>query len=261
MLKIKRLLSLIFLICFTTCVNAKVKPGSGDLIFNEDTVRQLHIYFTTKLNAASLKQLGVSGFSFNYSDTTFYANHFLIKNKKVPSVFQWDREGVNLGPEKGLCSSPSCEYFAKKNKIVWNKVNKKISRDISLVELKKILQNLGHYKNSTPQGAATSSSNNSYSMNGERPIALSWDGYTNLIAGTISFNETNYKGSINLQLPNNDGNCEGTYTLKQDMTGTWAILCSNRMGASGSLNWTNNGSVTGSGIDQNNQKVKFTVSP
>ena len=91
-------------------------------------------------------------------------------------------------------------------------------------------------------------------------IALSWKGYSDLIAGIIDFDEKNYKGNINLDLPNNDGSCEGNYMLQKGGKGTWQLSCSNDMGASGTLKWIKDGSVTGKGLDFNDNKVTFTVS-
>ena len=99
-----------------------------------------------------------------------------------------------------------------------------------------------------------------YELKGERSIALSWDGYEDLIAGTVEFDEADYKGTLNLPLPNNDGTCDGTYSLQEGGKGTWQIACTNNMGAAGTLKWTKNGGVTGSGRDHNDKKVKFTVS-
>ena len=99
-----------------------------------------------------------------------------------------------------------------------------------------------------------------YDAKGERSIALSWTGYEDLIAGTVKFDEKNYKGTLSLPLPNNDGNCDGTYSLQEDGKGTWQIACSNNMGAAGTLKWSNKGSVIGSGRDYNDNKVKFTIS-
>ena len=99
-----------------------------------------------------------------------------------------------------------------------------------------------------------------YSLEGKRSIALSWDGYSNLIAGTVEFDEKNYKGTVNLPLPNNDGTCEGSYSLQADSKGTWQISCTNNMGAAGTLKWIKDGGVTGIGRDHNDKKVKFTVS-
>ena len=99
-----------------------------------------------------------------------------------------------------------------------------------------------------------------YSLEGKRSLALSWDGYSDLIAGTVEFNEADYKGILNLALPNNDGTCEGSYSLQADGKGTWQISCTNNMGAAGTLKWIKDGGVTGIGRDHNDKKVKFTVS-
>ena len=99
-----------------------------------------------------------------------------------------------------------------------------------------------------------------YSLKGERPLALSWDGYSDLIAGKVKFNEADSKGSVNFVLPNNDGTCEGSYNLQQQGKGTWQISCTNNMGAAGTINWVKNGSVTGTGRDYKDKKVKFTIS-
>jgi hypothetical protein len=99
-----------------------------------------------------------------------------------------------------------------------------------------------------------------YELKGERSIALSWDGYEDLIAGTVEFDEADYKGTLNIPLPNNDGNCDGSYSLQEGGKGTWQIACSNTMGAAGTLKWTEKGGVTGKGRDHNDKKVKFTVS-
>ena len=39
-----------------------------------------------------------------------------------------------------------------------------------------------------------------YELKGERSIALSWDGYEDLIAGTVKFDEADYKGTLNIPL-------------------------------------------------------------
>ena len=99
-----------------------------------------------------------------------------------------------------------------------------------------------------------------YELKGERSIALSWDGYDDLIAGTVEFNEADYQGKLNLALPNNDGTCKGSYSLQEGGKGTWQIACTNSMGAAGTLKWSKKNGVTGSGRDHNDKKVKFTVS-
>ena len=100
----------------------------------------------------------------------------------------------------------------------------------------------------------------SYELKGERSIALSWEGYEDLIAGSVKFDETDYRGTLELPLPNNDGSCDGTYSLQEGGKGTWQIACTNKMGAAGTLKWIKDGGITGTGRDHNDKKVKFTVS-
>ena len=100
---------------------------------------------------------------------------------------------------------------------------------------------------------------------GTRSIAMSWDGYDNLILGKLSFKEKNLKGSIKLDLPKNNGECDGEYTFNSNskstfVNGVWSLNCANKMSASGTLSWnTKDGSVTGEGKDNHNKSVKFTV--
>ena len=68
------------------------------------------------------------------------------------------------------------------------------------------------------------------------------------------------KGVLKLPLPNNDGMCEGSYSLLKDGKGTWQISCTNNMGAAGTLKWIKGGSTTGIGRDFKDKKVKFTIS-
>jgi len=144
----KKILSIILLLLLTS-ISAhagKAKPGSGPINFNEKELKDFHTYITKKLNGNLIKELGLEGYSFNRSGKPFYANHFIIRaDGNYKSIFQWDHKDVNIGPEKGLCSSPDCKIFAKKNKIVWKGSKKKISRKISLDELKNIFIELGLY--------------------------------------------------------------------------------------------------------------------
>ena len=98
-----------------------------------------------------------------------------------------------------------------------------------------------------------------YSDSGKKPIAISWTGYSDLIAGEITFEEKDYEGSLSLDLPNNDGNCKGRYSLLLNGIGTWQITCSNNMAAHGTLKWVKNNAATGIGKDLKKRTVKFTV--
>ena len=129
-----------------------------------------------------------------------------------------------------------------------------ITKEIFESSKKRILKDFNNQKTKNKP------SEKKYELKGERSIALSWDGYEDLIAGTVEFDEADYKGTLNLPLPNNDGTCDGTYALQEGGKGTWQIACTNHMGAAGTLKWTKNGGVTGAGRDHNDKKVKFTVS-
>ena len=173
-----------------------------------------------------------------------------------------------------------CKVFAKGKYIKWkNGINvgkgksSKVSGSVSFDELKARLTELGFVddgslKNiSDNDNSSNVESSNSetkkvakkYNLEGDRSIALSWEGYNSLIAGSVSFNETDYKGTLRLSLPNGDGECNGSYSLQKDGKGTWQIGCTNDMGAAGTLKWNKVNGVTGSGRDHNDKKVKFTV--
>ncbi len=129
-----------------------------------------------------------------------------------------------------------------------------ITKEIFESSKKRILKNFNNQKtNKKP-------SEKKYELKGERSIALSWEGYDDLIAGKVKFDEKNYDGTLILPLPNNDGICNGTYSLQKGGKGVWQITCTNNMGARGTLKWDGNGGVTGIGKDNSNKMVKFTVS-
>jgi hypothetical protein len=169
-----------------------------------------------------------------------------------------------------------CFIFASGRKIVWNDINYKFKWKSTELEIRNKLEELGFTgtnlsssdsKTSTTTTKKTEKKKETtkkivkkYELKGKRSIALSWEGYEDLIAGTVKFDETDYKGTLELPLPNNDGSCDGTYSLQKGGKGTWQITCTNNMGAAGTLKWVKDGGVTGIGRDHNDKKVKFTVS-
>jgi hypothetical protein len=228
-----------------------------------------------------------------------YLNFNAIHNKSqgadqrgTPSFFAVTQSGNTYGysycPRNQQCrpvprvalqscksrTNEKCYVFAQGRKIVWNRVNYKFSRKATSSEIERILEELGFYGNTTttkkiekkePKKVEKKKEKpkkvvKKYELKGERSIALSWEGYEDLIAGTVEFDETDYRGTLNLPLPNNDGTCDGTYSLQEGGKGTWQIACTNNMGAAGTLKWIKDGGVTGTGRDHNDKKVKFTVS-
>ena len=128
-----------------------------------------------------------------------------------------------------------------------------ITKEIFESSKKRIINSLSNSKK-TPKKVKKK-----YSDKGEKPIAISWAGYSDLIAGKITFVEKDYQGSLTLDLPNNDGNCKGSYSLLINGSGTWQIACSNNMAAHGTIEWIKNKTTTGVGKDLDNKTVKFTV--
>ena len=105
---------------------------------------------------------------------------------------------------------------------------------------------------------ATSTSN---IIKGKRSFAMSWEGYDDLILGKITFTEQDLFGKIKFSLPNDDGNCIGTYALSQTK-GTWSFICLKKnINASGTLSLNSlDGEVNGKGKDNFEKKIKFKIS-
>ncbi len=226
------------------------------------------------------------------------AKHFIKfvkgKNRKKPADFYVTLDGTDsmywycgegrcapgsASQDIKICESKTgkkCRKFAFKRTVKWkNGINpakgkaSTFNSKWSDQEMLAKLTELGFYKNDLvkkekpkkiEKKKETKKTVKKYELKGERSIALSWEGYQDLIAGTVNFDEKDYRGTLNIPLPNNDGTCNGTYSLQKGGKGTWQIACSNNMGAAGTLKWIKNGGVTGTGRDHNDKKVKFTVS-
>jgi len=265
----KKIFSSLFIIIFcSSTAFASSKWGKGELKLDNFVVEKFIEYIRGNVSKTPyMFAVSIDGWGYNY----YYCG---------------SGGGCQGGGEHILkeCSRYSndveCFLFARKRTIKWkNGINpgkgkaSKISSKWSDAEIRERLTELGFL------GTAASSSSSSndvkktetkkitkkktvkkYELKGERALALSWEGYENLIAGTLEFDEKNYKGNIKLSLPNDDGTCEGNYILQDNGKGTWNLSCSNNLGAAGTLEWKKNGGVTGVGKDFNNKKVKFTVS-
>ena len=126
-----------------------IKKGSGPLKLDDQAVEFFHIYLTEKLTSSSFKEKNLPGMTMQTSDgKARYANYFHIRGKDEPYIWiWWNDENIRAyeGPTFG-CKNGACKQFARKNKIVWKGAKKKISRKVSLEELKNILTELGFYK-------------------------------------------------------------------------------------------------------------------
>jgi len=244
----------------------KKDVGKGELIFQDWLVD----YFYDYIKGKGFKHPGTFVVAIDGSNAIYWycsdgsncraANEALYNNKCEALV------------------NVECKVFARQREIRWlNGINpgkgkpSRISSKVDKNQLKARLTELGFYGDITSSTTTTTPKIikkkkepkkivKKYELKGEGSIALSWEGYEDLIAGTVIYDEANYKGTLNLPLPNNDGTCDGTYSLQKGGKGTWQIACSNNMGAAGTLKWVKDGGVTGTGRDHNDKKVKFTVS-
>jgi hypothetical protein len=245
---------------------ASTKKGKGEVTIKDSSLDHFITYIRGK------KSMNPQGFILSsdgsWSSYWYCAHSRCAAGNFNPTIRKCEEEtGVN------------CGLFASRRTIVWkNQINpgkgkiSTINSKWSDAEIRAKLTELGFLGGSSSSSTTTTSKITKkkkkepkkvvkkYELKGERSIALSWDGYEDLIAGTVEFDEADYKGTLNIPLPNNDGNCDGSYSLQEGGKGTWQIACSNNMGAAGTLKWTEKGGVTGKGRDHNDKKVKFTVS-
>lgn len=254
--------------CNVSLANKKI--GRGELQLNDQMVDYFMQYLKTPAGQSPL----VFFFAVD-DDGAWYATYwFCPAGNCAPSGMKSLQDKCNITAKKKYSIVDKCFIFAKKNYIVWeNGINPAHYKKSSFKkkwdknEVISKLTDLGFYggtKTKEPKKVEkkkeTKKTAKKYELKGERSIALSWEGYEDLIAGSVKFDETNYRGTLELPLPNNDGSCDGTYSLQKGGKGTWQIACTNDMGAAGTLKWVKDGGITGIGRDHNDKKVKFTVS-
>jgi len=289
----KKLLS-IMVLGLLLSTNAFSKSGKGNVTLSKKAMETFldYLYGGAKnLNANTGGSTDNKGnktkpllFTLSETGDSYLYNYCSFSTCREPNKYE-----AILGCQKYSNGTP-CFTFASKKKIVWKndlnpkglKLRKELKHGRNHVA--QLIKDAGYYNGDitllrgfqtevlTPSKSYSNTATKKiekketkkivkkYSESGERSIAVSWDGYQDLIAGTVKFNEADYKGTLNLPLPNNDGTCDGTYSLQEGGKGTWQIACTNNMGAAGTLKWTKNGGVSGSGRDHNDKKVKFTVS-
>ena len=260
---------LIFSLLFTGKIYAAPQDGKGELKLSYNVAMQFINYIRGGV--------GFGAKASNNKPMTFY-----VTIDGSGSYFWYCPHGQcrpgNAKQEMILCEQDykkECKRFARAKQVRWdNGINpikgkaSKFNEKMTDTEMLAKLTQLGFYgdtKTKEPKKVekkeeTTKKVVKKYELKGERSIALSWEGYEDLIAGTVKFDETDFKGTLKLPLPNNDGSCDGTYSLQEGGKGTWQIACTNNMGAAGTLKWVKDGGVTGIGRDHNDKKVNFTVS-
>jgi hypothetical protein len=113
-------------------------------------------------------------------------------------------------------------------------------------------------KNAEDQSTATSSTIAQEEEETEtKPIAVSWGGYSDLMAGIVTFSKAN-EGDVDIILPSGEGRCAGTFNMQNETHGTWAISCTNGRAASGVFEVVGK-TRTGKGKDAYGNEITFTV--
>ena len=265
----KKFLSVIFtalsILIVLTNTSFAAKWGKGELKMSEQTVDVFIEYIKGKhTKAPHLFAISKDGLQYQY----YYCSAGL-GNCQGGDAFII--EECNKYSEQ-YANGVECALFSRNRTIKWkNGINKntKINSKWSDEDIRAKLTELGFLgaesesfvtkkTEKKKEEKKTEKKVTSTTVSGERALALNWEGYEDLIAGTIKFSENNNKGNIKLTLPNNDGSCEGSYSLQESGKGTWQIACTNNMGAAGTLKWGDSG-TTGIGRDYKDKKVKFTV--
>ncbi len=248
----KKFFIIIFLSLFFTSPSLSKIIGEGEIKLNDNILE----YFWQYIKGKGNKKPGTFVIAVDGSYATYW--YCPVGRCSVST----ERDYVKICE---IDANVECKVFARARIIKWkNGINpgkgkiSKINSSQTYNEFKAQMTELGFYGNQTVKKEKKVVKK--YEAKGERSIALSWEGYDTLIAGTVKFDETDYKGNLKLALPNNDGTCDGTYSLQEGGKGTWQIACTNKMGAAGTLKWSKTGGVNGIGRDHNDKKVKFTVS-
>lgn len=258
----KRLILIISIsILLSTTSFAGVKKGKGDLNISESTFNHFIKYIRAKK--------GYKPMAFIMSSNGNWSSYWYCGHSGGCQAGHYEPTIEECEEATGV----DCGLFARRYTILWkNGTNPGKGRASTIkskwsdAEIRAKLTELNFFGGKAPSTETTKPKITKKvvkksEVKGERSIAISWEGYDDLILGTLGFQESDSgETSLSLELPNNDGSCEGTYLLQNGGMGTWQVTCTNKLGAAGTLEWKENGSVTGNGRDYNDKKVKFTVS-
>lgn len=94
----------------------------------------------------------------------------------------------------------------------------------------------------------------------KRPLAAKWEGVTEMIAGTVEYENGMPNGRVRLTIPGIQTKCAGTYQVQRGGKGTWSLACNDGQSASGTLQthgrWRGS---SGTGKDTKGRRLEFTV--
>lgn len=93
-----------------------------------------------------------------------------------------------------------------------------------------------------------------------RPIAVNWEGFAEMFSGTIEETGGGAAGTVRIQMPNNAGECRGSYQATSRTKGNWEIACANDLKANGTFTAYGDGKgASGIGKDQQGRTVTYTI--
>jgi hypothetical protein len=227
----KKLLS-IMVLGLLLSTNAFSKSGKGNVTLSKKAMETFldYLYGGAKnLNANTGGSTDNKGsktkpllFTLSETGDSYLYNYCSFSTCREPNKYE-----AILGCQKYSNGTP-CFTFASKKKIVWKndlnpkglKLRKELKHGRNHVA--QLIKNAGYYNGDITllRGFQTEvlTSSKSYSntatkkvekkketkkvvkkyeLKGERSIALSWDGYEDLIAGTVEFDEADYKVTLN----------------------------------------------------------------
>ena len=203
----KFLLTIIFYFLFLTNSNA-FKAGNGELYLSDYAIERFIEYI--RLKGGKKPYIFVIDHGGNVTQYYFCPQGTCQggEGAAIQECEVWSKKYAN---------GDKCSLFARYRTIKWtNGINKgkgklsKISSKLSDEEIINRLYELGFIGNSETTNQTsidnqeTKKTNEGYELSGKRSIALNWQNYNDLIAGTIEFDEKNYSGKIILPLPNKD---------------------------------------------------------
>lgn len=244
-------------------ISTAYKLGKGSLKITKDTADVIEYFFSGGKKgyyAEKQKEAWKPGLMAISVDGAYYS--FLRHPLRVTNIDGKHYAGMVIKDCKKK-SGQECFLFANAYKIVWDNGSDRKKRRLKRKDIKTgktiaLLTELGFYDRARVYSSSTTPKITKKKKD-KRSIVLSWDGYEDLILGTVGEESDEGQTIVELKLPNGDS-CEGIYLIQSGGRGTWQVACTNNNGAAGTLKWSKDGGVTGSGIDHNNKKVKFTVS-